>query len=129
MAAPPPPGHLRRTTGLAADEAAAGRTADPDGDLTVTVERRRDGPLLRVTGELDVYGAPLVAAMVEHAAADGFPVHVDLSGVSFVDSHGLAPLLRSGVLIRWASAPVRRLLRLLGLPYPESVRPLLLAHG
>ncbi len=91
-------------------------------DLTVTVDRGRDDTVMRVTGELDSAGAPLVSALLEHVLRSTAlrPVLVDMGEVTFVDTHGLAPLLAPRVRIRWASAPVRRVLRLLDLPAPGT---------
>ncbi|SFO76035.1 anti-anti-sigma factor [Geodermatophilus dictyosporus] len=91
-------------------------TAASGWDLEVTVRREGPGPVLRIDGDLDLGCAPLVTAMVDHAAAVyGRPVAVDLTGVAYADTHGLAPLLRAGVVIRRTSPQVQRLLRLLGL--------------
>jgi anti-sigma B factor antagonist len=52
-----------------------------------------DGHLLRVSGEVDMATAPeLVEALARYADGD---IHVDLSGVSFLDSSGLAALVKA----------------------------------
>ncbi len=94
-------------------------------ELDITVERHRDDrPVVRVAGELDDRGAPLVAALLEHVLSGTSvrPVLVDLGEVGFVDTHGLAPLLVPGVRIQWASPAARRVLRLLDQPAPGPVR-------
>ncbi|MGY1709346.1 STAS domain-containing protein [Geodermatophilus sp. SYSU D00758] len=97
--------------------------ATPAWDLTITVRCGDPRPLLQIGGELDHGCAPLVAAMVDHVeAVHGRPVLVDLTGVPYADTHGLAPLLRKGVEIRRTSRQVHRLLRLLLLDPGE--RPL-----
>ncbi|WP_075014991.1 STAS domain-containing protein [Geodermatophilus obscurus] len=101
-------------------------------DLEVTVRCGGTWPVLQIDGELDHGCAPLVAAMVDHVeTVYGRPVAVDLTGVPYVDTHGLAPLLRDGVVIRRTSSQVQRLLRLLGVtdadepsaPDPAPARP------
>jgi anti-anti-sigma regulatory factor len=76
-----------------------------------------------VAGELDLAGAGLVTAMLDHvcrrqagparAADRADQVDVDLAGVTFVDSHGLASVLDARARIVAASEPVRRVRRLL----------------
>lgn len=76
---------------------------------------------MAVTGELDVSGASLLEAVLQHVRErcdDGAPVPVDLGGVRYADTHGLAPVLDGAVHIRSASSAVRRVLRLLGQPIP-----------
>lgn len=90
-------------------------------------------PLVQVSGELDIAAVPLLVAMLDHArrrhppahggpqqrtTAD-MPVDVDLSRVSFADSHGLAPILNGTATVVSASAGVRRVLELL-----QEIQPL-----
>jgi hypothetical protein len=56
-------------------------------------------------------------------SGDDHPVVVDLGGVTFVDTHGVLPLLRSGVVVVAASAAVRRLFTVLGAPVPRGLPP------
>ncbi|WP_166532509.1 STAS domain-containing protein [Blastococcus xanthinilyticus] len=94
----------------------------PGADATaLSVEVRRDGdrPVVAASGELDVLGRELLDAVLSHVReTHSGVVAVDLSGVSFVDSHGLAPALGADVVLVAASPPVCRLLRLMGLPVP-----------
>src|SRR5215468_12380842 len=55
-----------------------------------------DCAVLRVTGEIDVYTAPLLRERVIHLVDDG-PRHIiaDLRGVTFLDSTGLGVLVGS----------------------------------
>lgn len=90
------------------------------------MEVRHDGgpAVVEVHGDLDAAGGPLVEAVVEHVVARaGTPVAVDLSGVSFADTHGLAPVLGRDVVLVGASSPVRRLLRLVGAPDVRGLPP------
>ena len=98
-------------------------TAPGDDTLRIDVRRCGAAPVVEVHGDLDVAGAPLLRAITEHVAVDGTPVAVDLSGVSFADSHGLAPVLTRDVVLVAVSAPVRRLLRLLGAPEARGLPP------
>jgi len=53
--------------------------------------------VLRLHGELDMATArPLRAALLKALAIDGTPVALDLSGLSFIDSTGIAVLLAAG---------------------------------
>lgn len=78
-------------------------------------------PEIRLHGELDVATAPKVADAVDYAIGAGCPdLVIDLRGVTFCDSSGLASLLearrRAGTLIlRAPSPPVQRTLTSAGL--------------
>ena len=91
--------------------------------LSVDVREDVGRPVVTVAGELDLAGAGLVTAMLDHVrrrrsgpgrAADRWEeVDVDLAGVTFVDSHGLASVVDGRTRVVAASEPVRRLRRLL----------------
>lgn len=105
----------RRTVPLHDGWAPHGRAAD------LSLEVRRDGnrPVIAVSGELDLSGMDLFEAMLAHVRSTAEEVvAVDLSGVSFVNSHGLSPVLARDVVLVAASPPVSRLLRLMGQPVP-----------
>jgi anti-anti-sigma factor len=71
--------------------------------------------VLVLAGELDLLTEPLLTALLEGPiAAPGLRV-VDLSGVTFADSSGLAPLLRHRhrLEIRGESPQLRRIINLL----------------
>jgi|SRR5690349_18717457 len=82
------------------------------------------GPvLLRLRGELDVHGAPILRAQLLDLLPERTPLIVDLQALDFMDSSGLAVLLelrsraRSagwGVSIRGARGRVRELLERTG---------------
>ena len=63
-------------------------------DLSISVTQG-DPVVLAVTGELDIASAPQLrrSLLDTLARADGIPVTVDASGLTFVDSSGLAVLL------------------------------------
>ena len=84
--------------------------------LTVTVDGD-GGPVVRITGEIDLATAPQLQRGLEDLGTTG-RVTVDMSAVDFMDSTGLATLLRHSVRMRddggslaiiQASANVRRL--------------------
>lgn len=107
-------------------DAAAARW-DETGPQRLVIEVRTDlrRPLVEVSGELDLASTGLLTAMLEHVRRslrrassaelhrDELAVDVDLTGVTFADSHGIAPVLGGRTRIVAASEPVRRLLRLL----------------
>jgi anti-sigma B factor antagonist len=82
------------------------------------------GPvLLRVRGELDVYGAPLLRSKLLDLLPERPPLVVDLQALDFMDSSGLAVLLelrsrarQNGwtVSVRGARGRVRELLERTG---------------
>lgn len=95
-------------------------------ELAVEVCQGLAKPLVVVTGDLDIASAPLLAAVLEHvlrAQIQAVGVDVDLSGVSFADSHGLAPVLDTAVQVSAASGAVRRVLELLAAPTPAGRSP------
>lgn len=91
--------------------------------LSVDVREGVAGPVVTVSGELDLAGAGLVTAMLDHVRrrlqrpAGGVGRHeqvdVDLARVTFVDSHGLTAVADGRTRIVATSDPVRRLQRLL----------------
>ena len=87
---------------------------DPDGRL-----------VLRIGGELDLDSVPGVEAGVDRLLDrhPGAPVTVDLTELAFLDSSGVAVLIRianvaGSVRIRRANAVVRRVIEVLGLAQP-----------
>ena len=92
----------------------------PD-ELTVCVDRARTRPVVSVIGALDMSGAALLSAMLDHVRrTEGRTAVVDLTHVDYVDSHGLAPVLDANVTICGASPVVMRLLQLLAEPLPVT---------
>lgn len=97
------------------------RAADAPESLVVEVRQGRDRPLVTVRGDLDLTGAGLLTAMLDHVRrtstrAGGRPaVDVDLSGVTSADSRGVA-VLDGRTRVVAASASVRRARRLLDGP-------------
>lgn len=81
-------------------------------------EVRHDGDGFRVSGELDVLTtSTLYLGLTSGPEGEG-PIRVDMSRVTFIDSHGLRVLLRlgerRGVTIVNPSSQVRRLLEITG---------------
>ena len=125
--APLPSTPLPDTTGPAQpDLVPDGRSAACDRML-VDVRRTSPRPLVIVRGELDVSGASLLTAVLEHVQERGDEgVDVDLSGVTFADTHGLAPVLDGPAVVVAASPAVRWVLDLLGAleaPAPAAPAP------
>jgi anti-sigma B factor antagonist len=88
---------------------------------------RADGLCIAVAGEVDAYTAPEMRAQLLDALGQHPLVIVDLSAVDFMDSQGLAALLRarqeaeaSGRGLRLEGVP-SRVLKLLRLTRLESV--------
>lgn len=114
------------------------------GDLSIRLREDRPRPLVSVAGELDLASVGLLTAMLDHvrrnlrrrpgavSALDDDDVDVDLSAVTFADSHGLAPVLDGRTRIVAASTSVRRVLLILPgatRPPPWPGRPPSDAHG
>jgi anti-sigma B factor antagonist len=79
------------------------------------VQPDRDRVIVRVAGEMDLDGAPLVAAAVDELLDAGFPrIVVDLRGLSFLDSTGVHVLVAAGR----AAAARGRILSLIRPPKP-----------
>lgn len=105
--------------------AAVGSAGD-DPVLSVSVEHGAGEPTarIRVAGEVDVLSVgELTEALGQVVAAGATDVHLDLGGVSFLDSTGLTALLtaraqlegRGSVTVDAASAAVRRTIEIAGL--------------
>ena len=105
-------------------------SADLPGGVSVTGPTvEGDTAFLRVTGELDLSCLREVEAAVDAAVAQA-PARlvVDLSGLRFMDSSGLAVLLGAArrvraFEIRDPSTPVRRLITLSGLTATLPMTP------
>ncbi len=93
-----------------------------------------DGILvIAVRGELDLNTAPLLAKPLEPALASGDPVAIDLSGCEFIDSTGIALIVRAwqalegeeagGFALFGVGNQVRRLLRITGLESSLPMHP------
>jgi hypothetical protein len=103
--------------------------------VAVLVRQDRRPPVIRVVGELDLASAGLLTAMLDHVRRStggraqagpgpyGADIEVDLSRVTFADSCGLVPVLDGRTRIVAASAPVRRVLRLLSALDPGDHPP------
>jgi anti-sigma B factor antagonist len=77
-------------------------------DFDVAVRRDRDGAVVTVSGEIDVYSAPqLRQALVDVISTDARDVTVDLDGVSFMDSSGLGVLVGAWKRVRATDGSLR----------------------
>jgi anti-sigma B factor antagonist len=63
--------------------------------LSITSRTQKDTVTLTVTGEIDLGNAESLYKALTDALAPGAPVIVDLTGVEFIDSRGLAALIRA----------------------------------
>ena len=91
------------------DEAAQpGRPADEDDTFGVSAQRVEDRVVLEMTGELDISGTELALSAARSALeAQPLPttLQVDGGGLEFVDSSGIAALLRIRDLAAAANVP------------------------
>ena len=77
-------------------------------ELSVTTSRRDDVSVVTVAGEVDVYtAAQLRAVLDEEIGAGNARLIVDLDGVSFLDSTGLGVLVGRLKLVRNSSGWLR----------------------
>jgi anti-sigma B factor antagonist len=75
--------------------------------LTIEFQKSRAAFTVRLVGDLDLEGAPLVESeLVRLVSSDGKPVVVDLSGLEFIDSTGLQSLLRASRMAEARGKPV-----------------------
>ncbi len=64
--------------------------------MPITVTSRDSALTIALSGEIDHHGARGMMAQMDDAIAERLPTHLvlDLSGVTFMDSSGIAVLLR-----------------------------------
>jgi anti-sigma B factor antagonist len=95
-----------------------------EGNLLVDVSREGDRVVLRLDGELDLAGVPLLEDAVANATQDdASTIVLDLRGLEFIDSTGLRGILeqdrrsaelgRTFALVR-GSEQVQRLMQMTG---------------
>ena len=98
--------------------------------LSITSRTLEGTVTLTVTGEIDLGNAESLYKALTDALASGAPVVADLSGVEFIDSRGLAALVRAhhenahgagAPILVVPSEPVARVFELAG---AEAVLPL-----
>jgi anti-anti-sigma factor len=96
-------------------------TATPRARLSVADDAGAGGLVASLGGELDLAGVTDIATQVDQLLArDGQPLVLDLADLRFLDSSGVAVLIRLAnhfdpVHTRSAGAPVRRVIEVLGL--------------
>ena len=62
-------------------------------EFSISKERLADCEVFSLRGELDMLSAPELTAAIEALDGSARPVAVDLSGLTFLDSHGLHALM------------------------------------
>jgi anti-sigma B factor antagonist len=88
---------------------------------SLDVSSADDGLVIALAGELDLASLPAVAGPMDDVLSrPAQPVVLDLGGLTFLDSSGVALLVRIAnhfgqVRTRAATAPVRRVIEVLGL--------------
>jgi anti-sigma B factor antagonist len=99
--------------------------AAPDGMAAITLEHDPEGVTVRTVGELDVSTVPKLARVLDQLNG-GEPdrVLLDLDGVEFMDSGGMAALIHAQeaadlnsyrLAVRHSSPQIHRLLELTGM--------------
>ena len=65
--------------------------------MPITVSSQAGSATITLSGEIDHHGARAMMGQLEDAIARALPLHLtlDLSGVTFMDSSGIAVLLRA----------------------------------
>jgi stage II sporulation protein AA (anti-sigma F factor antagonist) len=107
--------------------------ADVNQPSTATVARTDDGsgpPVIHLGGELDISNIPTVETELESLLATaGRRAVFDLSALQFMDSSGIALLLRAreqvgDVVVRNPSAVVQRIIEATGLSDTLPIEPI-----
>ncbi len=91
----------------------------PSGPIEFSVTEAADSDvatIVSVTGEVDILTAPQLGVVLNRLLAEDRSVIIDLSAVTFLDSSGLAVLLRANQASRGAGSAFR-----LAAPLPEAV--------
>lgn len=70
-------------------------TYDANGLASFRVEAQRNGAVVIASGEIDIFTAPALREALLSASRVSARVAVDMTGVSFLDSSGLAVLIES----------------------------------
>ncbi|MCF2527194.1 STAS domain-containing protein [Yinghuangia soli] len=99
----------------------------PVVDLKAAVLTSRDGPCVRAVGQVDMDSAPVLHTALDQALDTGCRhLHVDLTGVRFIDSCGLHVLLdaRRRLLRQGGVLTVAPSTRMVGLLEMTQTRPL-----
>jgi anti-anti-sigma factor len=88
-------------------------------NIAVEIERAHGHAVVSLAGDLDMSGVPTLEAALEPVLATVERLTFDLASLRFIDSSGIAVILRAAgttsVSVRNASVNVRRVLRVTGL--------------
>jgi len=79
---------------------------DPQGLVTIAVHAAPDVVVLELSGRLDATAVRQIQTRFDEATGTSVPVLVDLSSVSFMDSLGVALLVRTANRLRAAGLPM-----------------------
>jgi anti-sigma B factor antagonist len=100
--------------------------------VEVHLDDRSPFRVVRLSGDVDLHSSPRARQAILDCLRAGSPVLVDLSGVSYMDSSGVASLVEGSQLARKtrvefglaaASAPVLNVLRLARLDQVFPIHP------
>jgi len=102
----------------------------PSGGSAFEIVRAPDELTLALVGELDLYTAPRLREMLLELALRDAPATLDLSGLTFIDSLGIATILayarsrlgKEPIVLLNASPAVARIFEMLHLGHHSGVR-------
>src|SRR5262245_6437237 len=80
---------------------------DQQAGLAVAVDQGPLGPIVSVTGEIDLETSPELGAVLANLEPAGADVDIDLAGVTYIDSTGLRALLTARDAAREAGGSLR----------------------
>lgn len=97
--------------------------------LAITSHTTDSAIVLTVSGEVDLSNAPVLYTSLSKTLARGLPVVLDLTGVGFIDSRGLAAILQArhesitSAATRLVTVPSQQVARAFDLAGTDGVLP------
>jgi anti-sigma B factor antagonist len=79
--------------------------SETEGISVILVREDEGGAVIRVVGELDAHGAPLLNEAVEYALDGDGGLELDLGRCGFIDSSGLGALVKAHKLCQERERP------------------------